>query len=266
MSTVIQNQTEAIFNEQDHAIWCFLIENQTKILENKATPAFFENLKAFDLPTQRIPSLQEVSKKMQDATGWQTAPVSGLIGYEQYFTLLKERKFPVAMFIRNNQERGLSKDPDIFHEIFGHCTMLLSPDYANFLHEYANFALTVQKHDRPLYARLMWFTTETALIKNNHTLNIFGSSLISSAIEAPYSLSNKTVIRKPFDIVSIFREPYRADLLQKVYYVLENTHQVYNLLDNIEKLQNAIESARVLGEHPALFPVNANKYTNANVL
>jgi phenylalanine-4-hydroxylase len=258
----MNHAANVIFSDEDNEMWQKIYKKQVKRLENTAIPVFLNNLKKFNLSPDRIPNLNQISDQMFAATGWRTVPVDGLAGYIKYFNLLKEKLFPVAMFIRRNSEENLSKDPDIFHEIFGHCTMLLSQDYADFMQKYGEFALTVAEVDRPLFARLIWFTTETALIHADGALKIFGSSILSSYSEAFYALNSNKPLRKAFDVINIFREPYRADLLQKVYYVLDDPQQVYSLLDNTNKLYEALQIARKLGELPALFRTTSSKYAN----
>lgn len=261
MSHMLQNVCNDTSSPDDE-MWEKLYSKQLDNLQGRAFNTFLDNLVKFDLPRNKIPTLIEISARLQDVTGWQVIPVTGLIKHDEYYSLLAEKKFPCTIFIRKEHEENISKDPDIFHEVFGHCTMLFSPDYAIFLQEYAKFALTVKTQDQPLFARVLWFTTETGLINTDEGLRIYGSSILSSFTESQYCLQDKGPIRKPFDLVSIFREPYRADMLQKVYYVVNDCKQVYSLLDNIQVLYQALATARELGELPALFPVDYNKYTN----
>ena len=140
--------------------------------------------------------------------------------------------------------------------------MLCSIDFADFVQEYAKFFLTIKKQDQALFARLMWFTTETGLIQSSTRTKILGSSIISSYAESIHCLKNTSVVRKSFELINVFREPYRADLLQKVYYVLNDFNQLFSLLDNTAELHKAVAIARRLGEFPALFPIEQNKYIN----
>jgi phenylalanine-4-hydroxylase len=262
MSHMIQNshmQERIAFTEQDNATWNKLYTKQCSNIQDKAFSVFLDKLTQFDLPADRVPQLYEVSEKIRPVTGWQVVPVPGLVGYKTYFNMLADRKFPSAINIRKEYEEDLSKDPDIFHEVFGHCTMLLSQDYADFMQEFARFALSIRDCDRPLIARLIWFTTETGLINIDNQVKIYGSSIMSSFAEAQHCMVNN---HKPFNIVDIFREPFRADIMQKVYYIVDDINQVYELINNVSLLFNAMSTARKLGELPALFPVVHNKYSN----
>lgn len=257
-----EHKSEYSYSAHDHRMWQKLYAKQTHNLSDKACPTFLKNLQEFNLPKDKIPSIKEVNDRLYSKTGWLVKSVDGLISYNEYFSLLSNKIFPMAYFIRQSIEEDLSIDPDIFHELYGHCTMLLSHDYNVFLNEFAKFALTVSDIDRPLYARLIWFTTETGLLQCGDEIKIYGSSILSSYEESKYCLESNSVIRKPFDIISIFREPYRADLLQKVYYIMEDVDQIYSLLSNIPLLSKHMKTARTLGEFEPLFPVTDNKYAN----
>lgn len=265
MSNMLQNNhltEERLFTVNEHKMWQKLFEKQTSNLKNKACTIFLKNLIKMELSPVKIPTIREINIKLMSVSGWQVIPVTGLIEYELYFELLANRKFPIAMIIRQDNEENLSKDPDIFHEIFGHCTMLFSFDYAEFMQEFAKFILKVRTIDRPIFSRLIWFTTETGLIKDLDGLKIFGSSILSSFDESIYCLKSIEPIRKTFNLLDIFREPYRADILQKTYYILDSSQQLYRLLDNTQQLLELVDEARNLGEFTPNFPIIYNKYAN----
>ena len=90
-----------------------------------------ECLEEMSLPKNHIPQLEEVSEKLYKKTGWQVSRVVDLIDGEMFFQLLSNRRFPSTIYIRSNDEASLSRDPDIFHELFGHCPILLDDAYAS---------------------------------------------------------------------------------------------------------------------------------------
>ena len=52
----------------------------------------------------------------------------------------------------------------------------------------------------------------------------------SSAGESPYALESPVPEQRPFDALTVFRTPYRIDIFQTVYYVIEDCHQLYDLV------------------------------------
>jgi phenylalanine-4-hydroxylase len=98
-------------------------------------------------------------------TGWQVARVPALIPFQTFFELLASKRFPVATFIRTPEELDYLQEPDIFHEIFGHCPLLTNPWFAEFTHTYGKLGLAATKEQRVYLARLYWMTIEFGLME-----------------------------------------------------------------------------------------------------
>ena len=155
------------YDAEEHRIWQILFERQMKLLPGRACDDFMQGLHALDLTADHIPQLPDVSGHLKALTGWQVEPVAALISARAFFELLSRRCFPAATFIRCEAELNYVKEPDIFHELFGHCPMLTNKVYADFVHDYALKVLTFPESDWALLQRLFWFTVEFGLIKKN---------------------------------------------------------------------------------------------------
>src|SRR5690606_23240189 len=114
----------------------------------KACDDYLAGLECLKLPRDRIPQLMDINAVLQPATGWSVAAVPALISFDRFFALLANRQFPVATFIRRRDELDYLQEPDIFHEIFGHCAMLTNPAFAHFTHVYGQLGLQASKEDR----------------------------------------------------------------------------------------------------------------------
>lgn len=239
------------YTADEHAIWQKLITRQMKIIQERACHEYVEGLKILNFPEDRIPQCHKVSDALKKKTGWVLEPVSALIPFEKFFSLLANRQFPAATFIRRPEELDYLQEPDIFHEVFGHCPLLTNDIYADFTHTYGKLALKANKEDRAMLAKLYWFTIEFGLIKKPEGLRIYGGGILSSANETVSCLENPAAVRKPFDVIEILRTPYRIDIVQPLYYVLDDFSVLYDLMkmDLIELIQ----IARTLGTHDPLF-------------
>ena len=95
--------------------------------------------------------------------------------------------------------------------------------------------------------RLYWFTIEFGLIREGSDIKALGSGLASSPTELVYSVRDNSVIRKPFDVIDILRTPYRIDINQPIYFILESVEQ---LLEAAERdLLRDIRTAQAMGLH-----------------
>jgi len=240
------------YTDDEHSVWRDLIHRQMEIVQGRACDEFLEGLELLNLPMDRIPQPEEVSSVLREHTGWEVAPVPALINFDKFFRLLSERKFPAASFIRTREEMDYLQEPDIFHEIFGHATMLTNEGFARFTEEYGKAGVNASKEDRVMLARLYWFTVEFGLVQQKDGLRICGGGINSSPGETVYALESDVPERRPFDPIDALRTPYRIDIYQTVYYVLDGLDQIFDLV-NVD-LFEMIRKARELGEFEPTFP------------
>jgi phenylalanine-4-hydroxylase len=178
--------------------------------------------------------------------------VPSLIPFEHFFTLLANRKFPAATFIRRRAELDYLQEPDIFHEVFGHCPMLTNQACADFTHNYGELSLTASPEDQVLLAKLYWFTIEFGLIKTKAGLRAYGGGILSSMSETLYCVESDIPQRKPFDVIDVLRTPYRIDIMQPIYFVIDSFDVLYHLIDM--DLIGLIREARKMGMHEPIYP------------
>lgn len=244
------------YPQQEHDIWGELYARQAVNLPGRACKEYMQGLNDLAMPTDRIPQLGEIDNVLLATTGWKTAAVPALISFGRFFELLANKEFPVATFIRSKEEFDYLQEPDIFHEIFGHCPLLTNPSFANFSHIYGQLGLNASKEDRVFLARLYWFTVEFGLLQpQNGELCIYGGGILSSPGETLYAIESETPERRPFDLLDVLRTPYRIDIMQPVYYVIENI----SMLDDIAKMDimSYVTKARQLGLFSPKFPPKA---------
>lgn len=244
------------YSVEEHRIWSVLFNRQMDLLPGRACDEFLSGLDALEMSAKAIPQLPELSQRLQAITGWEVASVAALISAREFFELLANKRFPAATFIRCEEELNYIKEPDIFHELFGHCPMLTNPVYAEFIHDYACKVLTFPESDWPLLQRLFWFTVEFGLIQTPKGLRAYGGGILSSISETVYSVESDIPVRVFFDPVAAFRMPYRIDMLQPVYFVINDYQVLYDfVLSDMGKL---LERTRELGEFPPFFAVDPN--------
>lgn len=241
------------YPEHENAIWAELFARQKKAIQGKACDEFMQGLDILRLPEDRVPQLPEVSRGLKKETGWEVAYVPALIPFSEFFALLADRKFPAATFVRTREELDYLQEPDIFHEIFGHTPLLTNRYFAEFTHTYGKLGLAASKEDRVFLARMYWFTVEFGLMqKPGAPMRIYGGGILSSIGETEYAYNSDKALRHPFDITTTLRTPYRIDIMQPVYYVIEDLRQLFEMtkLD----IMALVQQAKAIGLLPPLFP------------
>lgn len=244
------------YTDIENETWQKLYLRQMEILPGRACVEHMQGLELLGLNQNQIPQLPEVSDRLESITGWRVSPVEALISHEEFFKLLASRTFPAATFIRVPEELDYITEPDIFHELFGHCPMLTQPEFANFVQKYAEVVLTMPEEDWPLMQRLFWFTVEFGLIQTSKGIRAYGGGILSSIGETAYSVESPIPLRVLYHPLVVFRTPYRIDQMQPVYFVIESYKQLYDFLE--EDIYAHLDQSRQFGEFPPIFDVEEN--------
>lgn len=239
---------------EEHTIWQELITNQQAVLPGRACSEYLQGLEALQLPTTKIPQLADIDQVLLATTGWRTSQVPALISFGRFFELLANRSFPVATFIRRREDFDYIQEPDIFHEIAGHCPLLTHPAFATFNQTYGELGLKATKEERVFLARLYWFTIEFGLVGTSaENRRIYGGGILSSPAETIYALGGEPEYRE-FNIADVLRTPYRIDRIQPIYYVLDHIDSLFKIAketDIMKEVHTAMEKG-LFEPHPSL--------------
>lgn len=244
------------YTDEEHATWARLYARQEDVIKDVACVEYLNALERLELPKTHIPQCVDLSERLMDMSGWTVTPVPALINFEKFFALLASRQFPAASFIRRPEDLDYLQEPDIFHEIFGHVPPLTDPRFAAFSQAYGAAGLAADKADHAMLARLYWFTVEFGLIQKADALKVYGAGIVSSPGECQYALNDPRPLRKPFDPLDMLRTPYRIDVYQTVYFILDSFDQLFELSQC--DLVGLIQQAKALGMHEPTYPAKAS--------
>ena len=258
------------YSDDEHAMWQALLARQAEQTPNRACTAYLEGLTKLNLPTTHIPQLHDIDEVLQATTGWQTAAVPALISFGKFFKLLANKSFPVATFIRRFDDMDYIEEPDIFHEIVGHCPLLTHPAFAAFNETYGKLGLSATKEERWFLARLYWFTIEFGLVGSRvENRRIYGGGILSSPSETIYALDRtpqelSIAQNKPqsqpqsqpehraFDLLDVLRTPYRIDQIQPIYYVIDELDTLFDIVNS--DIMGTVKKAMSLGLFEPTYP------------
>lgn len=238
------------YSQEENQVWKQLYDRQIKLLKDRACEEFIEGIENLGLNPDEIPQLPELSERLKSLTGWSVVPVKALISFKDFFELLAKRQFPAATFIRIPEHLDYLKEPDIFHEIFGHCPLLTNRAFADFTQKVGEIGLSMSKEERVMLARLYWFTVEFGLINAKEGVRIYGGGILSSIGESIYSLDSNVPHRRDFDLLTVLRTPYRYDEMQKNYFIINSFEELFDLVsvDLKEIFQKAMEHGVITEE------------------
>ena len=237
------------YSEDDLSVWSELFTRQMDALQGIMTPDYFAGVAALGLTAAEVPQVKSIDSRLGALTGAGVEGVPALIPPSRFFRLLADRRFPVATFLRRRDEMDYIEEPDLFHEVFGHCPLLTEPAYADFIERFGKTALALDKGYAWHLFRLFWFTVEFGLIRTTDGLRGYGAGIASSPAEAANAMGDS--LKQPFDLLTIFRTPYRIDIVQPVYFVIDRFEDLAAALD--ADIAGLIDRAKALGDLPPLF-------------
>jgi len=223
------------FTPEEHRTWDILFARQQSMLRGRAVSAFHECLDLLNLSGPGIPRFDRLNDSLYRATGWTVVAVPGRIPHEIFHGHLSERRFPVGNFIRPPQELDYLKTPDVFHDLFGHITLLAHPEWADLMQEMGRHGLQAwTAGDVMPFARLYWYTVEFGLCREAGELRIYGAGIVSSFTESRYALESNQPLRMRFDIARVLRTHYRINFLQQLYFVTDDWRDLCRTVLNVD--------------------------------
>lgn len=217
------------YSATDHDVWRRLYQRQRELLIGRACDEFLAAQDAMGMTPDRIPKFADMNAVLGEATGWQLIGVEGLLPELDFFDHLANRRFPVTWWIRRPDQIDYIEEPDLFHDLFGHVPLLMTPVFADYMQAYGRGGVKahgIGAHALQALTRLYWYTVEFGLIRQHDGLRIYGSGIVSSKGESIYSLESDAPNRIGFDLERIMRTRYRIDTFQKTYFVIDSFQQL----------------------------------------
>lgn len=238
------------YTSKEDATWATLFQRQMKNLQGKAAPSFFDGVAQLGLSDHKVPQIRDLDARLNHLSRAGAEGVPAIIPPKQFFTLLSQRRFPVATFLRRPEHIDYIEEPDLFHEVFGHLPMLTDPAFADVIERFGQVALSMPKGCNWHMFRLFWFTVEFGMINTPNGLRALGAGIVSSPSETENAFSGTAQMR-PFDLMDVLRTPYRIDIVQPLYFAIDSADQLLRSLDG--DIAKAVAEAQALGDFEPLY-------------
>src|SRR5437764_3788664 len=143
-------QAYELYSEENQESWRRLYERIRPRWERYANDHFLHGIEALHLPSDRVPRLLEINRRLQPLTGFQARPVSGYVPGFLFFDCLRRREFPTTITIRDKDRMDYLPEPDIFHDVAGHIPMHTEKAFADTLVRFGDCAHTAVELSRYL--------------------------------------------------------------------------------------------------------------------
>src|SRR6266850_3765744 len=174
----------APYTKEEHEVWQTIWKALQPAHQKHACADYLDCLRRLAFDTNRIPQLDEVSKKVEAISGFRLEPVAGLVQPRVFLESLANGVFLCTQYIRHHSTPLYTPEPDVAHEIIGHAVTLASKRLAE-LNRMVGSAVkrTTSSEALEQLARVYWFTIEFGVLREGGAVKAYGTGLLSSAGE-----------------------------------------------------------------------------------
>ena len=188
----------APYTELEHGVWKAIWQALGPAHREHACAEYLACINRLAFDADRIPQLDEVSRKVEAISGFRLEPVAGLVEPRVFLESLARGVFLSTQYIRHHSTPLYTPEPDVAHEIIGHAVTLASTRLAELNRLFGEAVTrTEERSELDRLARVYWFTIEFGVLRENGRLKAYGTGLLSSAGEL--SEMHKAKLR-PLDI------------------------------------------------------------------
>ena len=152
LAKYVVTQNVDAYSPVDHAVWRFITRQLLRVLRHRAHRSYADGFEQVGLCTDHIPCIADLNEHLS-RFGWGAVPVSGFIPPAIFMEFQARGVLPIATAMRTMSHIPYTPAPDIVHEAAGHAPMLVFPEYAQYLRNYAEVArrAVISREDVSLY-------------------------------------------------------------------------------------------------------------------
>jgi len=224
------------YTESDNENWSILYSRAMQALPEIADEKVLLGLKTIGLPSDHIPNFEEINTTLRSFSDWQLVSLDEMVEDTPFISLLAEKKYPCRTWLRSTEQvESDENEYDLFHDLFGHTTLLYIPEYCNYLEALGRLALKHITNPQALLflKRMYWHTIQYGLVVSGNTLKIYGAHLLTSRSETLFAMS-AGVPKYDFNIPVIMDTPYVKNRFQDRYFVINSFDQLFSSMQEIE--------------------------------
>src|SRR6185437_12104066 len=119
----------------DHAVWRFIMRQNTFFLKEYAHKVYFQFLLDTGISFERIPRISEMNDIL-GKIGWGAVAVDGFIPPAAFMEFQAYKVLVIACDMRQIHHIEYTPAPDIVHEAAGHAPIIVDREYSNYLQRF----------------------------------------------------------------------------------------------------------------------------------
>jgi phenylalanine-4-hydroxylase len=217
---------EVEYTTEEDEVWRVVSSELDKKHDRYACREYLAGKARLGLRRDRVPQLQEVSDDLADRSGFRIRPVPGLVPTRLFYGSFADRVFMSTQYIRHHSVPFYTPEPDIIHELVGHCNSLGSKRFADLYEQAGQAVRRVSESDDAVdfFSRVWWFTLEFGVVHEDGALKTYGAGLLSSFGEIEEY--QKAEVR-PWNLAEMGTADYDITQYQPLLFAAESMDQVF---------------------------------------
>jgi phenylalanine-4-hydroxylase len=203
------------YTAEETRIWREVCPRLHELHDRHACGMYLAAKRALAITETEIPQLRLLSERVTRETNMHLVPAEGALPYRIFYQYIGARGFPVTQFLRHGSHPEFTPEPDMIHDCLGHVPPLMHHHYAELLTLIGRAVSATGRGEHVLaLKRFSWFSIEFGLIEEAGDTKVFGSGILSSTREIPYSLFSPDVTREPFVTSTVIATDYDPSRMQ----------------------------------------------------
>ncbi len=169
------------YTAEEHAVWHTVSIELARKHRKYACAEFLDSAQRLNLPTDRVPQLDEVTARLAPLTGFRYVPAAGLVPLREFFGSFANRTFHSTQYIRHHSAPLYTPEPDSVHEIIGHANQLASSRFAEIYRLVGDATMRLKSEVALKFlSNVFWFTLEFGVLRERGEVRAYGTGLLSS--------------------------------------------------------------------------------------
>ena len=123
------------YTSVDHAVWRFIMRQNTFFLKEYAHKVYFQGLLDTGISFERIPRISEMNDIL-GRIGWGAVAVDGFIPPAAFMEFQAYKVLVIACDMRQIHHIEYTPAPDIVHEAAGHAPIIVDREYSDYLQRF----------------------------------------------------------------------------------------------------------------------------------
>lgn len=209
------------YSPEETEVWSSVLKELELLFPKYACQHYLNALPEFGFSQHSIPQLQDISALLQKSTGWQIRPVAGLLHPRDFLAGLAFKTFHSTQYVRHKSKPSYTPEPDVVHELIGHCCMLTNKPYSDLVQQIGLASLAADDKQIWHLTKCYWYTVEFGVVREGDAIKAFGAGILSSYGELEH-MAHERADFVPFDPFQKFPAMEYKEGYQKQYFVLDS--------------------------------------------